>query len=69
MLTTTETKILNALYWQCLDGGGINRAKLAKKFKITYHTLQSHLKSIYFKLEVKDITSAIVKARDVFEVL
>jgi DNA-binding NarL/FixJ family response regulator len=69
ILTPTELKIINNFYWQGLKKGRINRQRMTRNLKITHHTLQSHLKSIYEKLNVHDITSAIIKARDVFEII
>ncbi|HSK12162.1 MAG TPA: response regulator transcription factor [Phnomibacter sp.] len=57
-LTTREIEILNMLT------KGLSYKMIADAQKITYHTVNGHLKKIYEKLQVHSATEAVAKALD-----
>jgi two-component system NarL family response regulator len=57
ILSHRETEIV-----KCIEHG-LSYKEIADRFCISPHTVHTHIKNIYEKLQVKDRTSAILKAR------
>lgn len=63
-LTPTELRLLAILYNQAYKLGGINRKSAAEYMRITQNSLNQYLKNIYFKLNVHDVTSAVIRGKE-----
>jgi len=57
-LTARETEVLKGMVL------GLTRKEIADKFSLSVHTVHSHIKNIYGKLQVNSNISAVQKARE-----
>jgi len=57
LLTAKEKEVLNSVY------EGLSYKEISKKLNISTHTVHSHIKNIYEKLQAKNKQDALVKAR------
>jgi ATP/maltotriose-dependent transcriptional regulator MalT len=69
ILGKAEIRVLSAVYWLAYETGSTRRDELAKRIGLERSTIQTHLDHIYSKLGVHDLASAIIKAKDILELI
>ena len=69
MLTNREKELLTIFYCQSLNYGELDRKKAAKIMQVSDRTLRQYLSAINKKLKCHDLTSAILRAKDVLRVI